>query len=447
MRILPLPLVRADRGSARAVLSFGRAAVTLWTRWPVLGGPDVWRTRCLTLAAQADINIAFARGPGRRPAHARLRRPHHPAPGPRRTAERFGPDLCPVADGRGPGAGARRLARSRPLSLEASAARILFRTVDLGRPDRGRGLSQRTGPGRERERGAARRGPGHLGRRHRQAARAATSPTRWTGCRRSIASRTRGGGATVAARRVSQVLDTVTFNGVTIAASDTDGRSGTGRAAGRALWSASAISEVEMQRHHAPDLDAGAIGSLIDVRTPIAHDFPGGASAASRPRSGRWIPAAGATSTPSAAPFAGHPGPRQGIQDLPGRRALGARVLLALLRHPVCRPFEHRGRPGFSLSVSWSEPRLDGGNGPPRLTGAVDWRGEGGNALWLRGLGADYNDEELRPEFMLYRRGDLSAASPEAFSWRGLRVRTETRRERQERPVRCRYGAWAGAGP
>lgn len=249
-----------------------------------------------------------------------------------------------------------------------------------------------------------------------------------------------GEGRYLSLRGVSQMLDTVTFNGVTIAASDTDGRSG--RAAPLDVLSASAISEVEIHNVITPDLDAGAIGGLIDVRTPIAHDFPGRIGSFTAEigtvdsGGGRDIHAVGGA-------FADTFGPDKafGIY-LAGERWV-REYFSPFYDIPSVVPSD-TGTPGLfpeRILVGASMGRRE----RTSLTGAVDWRGEGGNALWLRVFGADYNDEELRPEFMLYRRGDLSAASPEAFSWRGLRVRTETRRERQERPVRQYVlgGRWA----
>ncbi len=249
-----------------------------------------------------------------------------------------------------------------------------------------------------------------------------------------------GEGRYLSLRGVSQVLDTVTFNGVTIAASDTDGRSG--RAAPLDVLSASAVSDVEIHSVMTPDRDAGAIGGLIDVRTPIAHDFPtriasftaeiGMADAGH----GRDIHAVGGA-------FADTFGPD---------KAFGIYLAGENWVREYFSPFydtadvvpSNTGVPGLypdRILVGASIGRRE----RTSLTGALDWRGADGDAVWLRVFAADYNDEELRPEFMLYARGALSAPSPDTFSWRGLRVRTETRRERQERPVRQYVlgGRWA----
>jgi len=240
-----------------------------------------------------------------------------------------------------------------------------------------------------------------------------------------------GEGRYLSLRGVSQVLDTVTFNGVTIAASDTDGRSG--RAAPLDVLSASAVSDVEIHSVMSPDRDAGAIGGLIDVRTPLAHDFPtrtAGVSAEiglADTGHGRDIHAVGGA-------FADTFGPD---------KAFGIYLAGENWAREYFSPFydtanvvpSNTGVPGLfpdRILVGASIGRRE----RTSLTGALDWRGAGDNAAWLRVFAADYNDEELRPEFMLYARGPLSAPSADTFSWRGLRVRTETRRERQERPVR-----------
>lgn len=240
-----------------------------------------------------------------------------------------------------------------------------------------------------------------------------------------------GEGRYLSLRGASQVLDTVTFNGVTIAASDTDGRSG--RAAPLDVLSASAISDVEIHSVATPDRDAGAIGGLIDVRTPVAHDFRRRIASftaeigAADSGGGRDIHAVGAA-------FADTFGPD---------RAFGLYLAGERWVREYFSPFYDTAAvvPADSGTVGLFPDRILVGAAMGRrertsVTGALDWRGGGDNAAWLRVFGADYNDEELRPEFMFYRRGALSAAGPEAFSWRGLRVRTETRRERQERPVR-----------
>lgn len=249
-----------------------------------------------------------------------------------------------------------------------------------------------------------------------------------------------GEGRYLSLRGASQVLDTVTFNGVTIAASDTDGRSG--RAAPLDVLSASAVSDVEVHSVTTPDRDAGAIGGLIDVRTPLAHDFHGRVAnftaeiGMADSGGGRDIHAIGGA-------FADTFGPD---------RAFGVYLAGERWVREYFSPFYDTAEvvPSDTGIAGLFPDRILVGASMGRrertsLTGALDWRGEGDNAAWLRVFAADYNDEELRPEFMFYRRGPLTATGPEAFSWRGLRVRTETRRERQERPVRQYVlgGRWA----
>ena len=249
-----------------------------------------------------------------------------------------------------------------------------------------------------------------------------------------------GEGRYLSLRGASQVLDTVTFNGVTIAASDTDGRSG--RAAPLDVLSASAVSDVEVHSVTTPDRDAGAIGGLIDVRTPLAHDFHGRVAnftaeiGVADSGGGRDIHAVGGA-------FADTFGPN---------KAFGVYLAGERWVREYFSPFYDTAEvaPSDTGTAGLYPDRILVGASMGRrertsLTGALDWRGGGDNAAWLRVFAADYNDEELRPEFMLYQRGALSAAGPEAFSWRGLRVRTETRHERQERPVRQYVlgGRWA----
>lgn len=240
-----------------------------------------------------------------------------------------------------------------------------------------------------------------------------------------------GEGRYLSLRGISQELDTVTLNGVAIASSDTDGRSG--RAAPLDVLSASALSSVEIHSVLTPDRDANAIGGLIDVRTPSAHEF------AER--------VANVTIETGAADFG------------QGRDIYAARGAYSALFGPnnafgVYIGGEYWVREYLShfYDVAEVARSADGVEGlfPDRilwgasagrrerssLTASLDWRGANGSAAWLNLFATDYNDEEVRPEFLLYRRGALSAPSADAFSWRGLRVRTETRTERQERPVR-----------
>src|SRR5262249_28551267 len=80
-----------------------------------------------------------------------------------------------------------------------------------------------------------------------------------------------GEGRYISVRGLRQGLNTVTLNGITLASSDNDGRSG--RAAPLDVLSASAVADVEIHKVVTPDRDSNAIGGLIDVRTPTAHDF------------------------------------------------------------------------------------------------------------------------------------------------------------------------------
>ncbi|MBO9545444.1 TonB-dependent receptor [Caulobacter sp.] len=246
-----------------------------------------------------------------------------------------------------------------------------------------------------------------------------------------------GEGRYLSLRGLSQVLDTVTFNGVTIAASDTDGRSG--RAAPLDVLSASAISEVEIHNVITPDRDAGAIGGLIDVRTPTAHDFAGRVASVTAEigavdnGGGRDIHAVGGA-------FADTFGPGG---------AFGVYLAGEHWVREYFSPFYDTAEIVPSDKGLYPDRILVGASMGRRernsLTGSLDWRGEGRNAAWLRMFAANYTDEELRPEFMFYRRGALATDGGDTFSWRGLRVRTETRRERQDRPVRQYVlgGRWA----
>ncbi|HEV7690143.1 MAG TPA: TonB-dependent receptor [Hyphomonadaceae bacterium] len=240
-----------------------------------------------------------------------------------------------------------------------------------------------------------------------------------------------GEGRYLSLRGISEVLDTVTLNGVTIAASDTDGRSG--RAAPLDVLSASAISDVEIHSVMTPDRDASAIGGLINVRTPTAHDFQGRIASLTTEiggvdfGEGREIYAVRGAYSDTFGPdkeFGLYVGGEKWVRE-------------------YLSPFYDNAEIAASDSGTsgiFPDRILMGASSGRRertsLTAALDWRGHDDNAVWLRIFAANYDDDELRPEFLLYRRGDLSAPSLDAFSWRGLRVRTETRDERQERPVR-----------
>jgi TonB-dependent receptor len=249
-----------------------------------------------------------------------------------------------------------------------------------------------------------------------------------------------GEGRYLALRGVSEVLDAVTLNGVTIAASDTDGRSG--RAAPLDVMSASAVSDVEIHSVITPDRDSSAIGGLINVRTPTAHDF--------HERIAYLTVEAGIADL----------GEGRGIHAVRGAYAgtFGAGKAFGLYvggEHWVreyLSPFYDTAEVTASQSgiAGYFPDRILVGVSAGRrertsLTATLDWRGAGASAAWLRIFAADYNDDELRPEFLLYRRGALTAPDADTFSWRGVRVRTETRFERQERPVRQYVvgGRWA----
>lgn len=240
-----------------------------------------------------------------------------------------------------------------------------------------------------------------------------------------------GEGRYLSLRGISEVLDKVTLNGVTIAASDTDGRSG--RAAPLDVLSASAVSDVEIHSVITPDRDPSAIGGLIDMRTPTAHDF--------NERIAYLTAEIGAADS----------GEMRDIHAVRGAysdtfgpdNAFGIYVGGEHWVREYLSPFYDNAEvaPSSSGAAGLFPDRIILGASSGRrertsLTAALDWRGGDDNALWFRAFAADYNDEEVRPEFLLYRRDNLSAKAPDAFSWRGVRVRTETRHELQERPVR-----------
>lgn len=240
-----------------------------------------------------------------------------------------------------------------------------------------------------------------------------------------------GEGRYISVRGVGQVFNTVTLNGITIAASDTDGRSG--RAAPLDVLSASAVAEVEVHKVITPDRDSNAIGGLINVRTPSAHDFDERLASLTAEvgagdfGSGRNIHAVRGA-------FSDVFGTNKAFGIYIGGEYWVREYLSHLYENPEVAPadtgvaglFPDRVRFG---SAAGRRDRIS-------LTAALDWRSQNGNALWARVFATDYTDEELRPEFTLYRRGVLSAPTLDSFSWEGLQVRNETRLERQERPVR-----------
>lgn len=240
-----------------------------------------------------------------------------------------------------------------------------------------------------------------------------------------------GEGRYLSLRGISEVLDKVTLNGVTIAASDTDGRSG--RAAPLDVLSASAVSDVEIHSVITPDRDSSAIGGLIDVRTPTAHDFQSRAAYLTAElgmvdsSEGRDIHAVRGAYSDTFGPdkaFGIYVGGEHWVREYLSSFYDNAEVVQS-----------SSGIAGYypdRILLGASSGRRERAS----FTAALDWRGVNDDALWLRVFGADYNDEELRPELLLYRRGALSAPDEDRLSWRGVRVRTETRQELQERPVR-----------
>lgn len=249
-----------------------------------------------------------------------------------------------------------------------------------------------------------------------------------------------GEGRYLSLRGVSEVYDKVTLNGVTIAASDTDGRSG--RAAPLDVLSASSISDVEIHSVITPDRDPSAIGGLIDVRTPTAHDFQErvayltGEIGVVDSSKGRDIHALRGAYSDTFGPgdaFGIYIGGEHWVREYLSSFYDNAEVVPSSAG--VAGIYPDRILLGASV----------GRRERTSLTAALDWRGSDENALWLRVFAVDYTDEELRPEFLLYRRGALSAPTADTFSWRGVRARTETRHELQERPVRQYVlgGRWA----
>lgn len=84
---------------------------------------------------------------------------------------------------------------------------------------------------------------------------------------------THGEGRYVSVRGIDPQLNNVTVNGLTIAASDVDGRSG--RAAPLDIMGASAMSSVEVIKAPTPDMDGQGLGATINIVTPSAFSHKG----------------------------------------------------------------------------------------------------------------------------------------------------------------------------
>ncbi len=237
-------------------------------------------------------------------------------------------------------------------------------------------------------------------------------------------------GRYVSIRGVEQALNTVTLNGVAIAASDTDGRSG--RAAPLDVMSTASLARVEIHKVFSPDLDANAIGGIIAIHTPSAFDFED--SFASLTAELGWSDFGSGRQQAS---LLGMFSRRFGPADTFGVYASAEYWSREYLSHL----YENNRVTAIGVDeVSLLPVSIRLGSAAGRreyksFTTSLDWRPDAYVSYWARLLVSEYVDDEVRPEISVKLDGALTSLTGGGFRWQGLKLDNETRTERQERPV------------
>lgn len=242
-----------------------------------------------------------------------------------------------------------------------------------------------------------------------------------------------GEGRYVSIRGVDPILNNVTFNGQTIAVSDSDGRSG--RAAPLDVLSASSVSFIEVHKVTLPDMDGQSIGGTINVRTPSAFNFEQMYASFNADMGSNDL---GTDSDiySYGGDFANRLGADQEFGVYVSANYWTREYLSHLYENPrvgnsangVLEDRLYPERVRFGSAIGERERT--------NLTANFEYHPDGTtNEFWARYYWTEYNDEELRPEFTIRNRGDIGAVSENEFFWTRYRIENETRHERQERPV------------
>ncbi len=242
-----------------------------------------------------------------------------------------------------------------------------------------------------------------------------------------------GEGRYVSIRGVDPILNNVTFNGQTIAVSDSDGRSG--RAAPLDVLSASSVSFIEVHKVTLPDMDGQSIGGTINVRTPSAFSFEDTYASFNADMGSNDL-ADNADIYSYGGDFATRFGANEELGIYVSANYWMREYVSHLYENPVVgnsangvledRLFPDRVRFGSAI----------GERERSNFTANLEFHPEGSsNEFWARYYWTEYNDEELRPEFTIRNRGDIGAVNEREFFWTRYRIENETRHERQERPV------------
>ena len=242
-----------------------------------------------------------------------------------------------------------------------------------------------------------------------------------------------GEGRYVSIRGIDPTLNNVTFNGQSIAVSDTDGRSG--RAAPLDVLSASSVSYIEVHKVTTPDMDGQSIGGSINVRTPSAFDFDGLYMSANADIGYNDFGSEGDMHS-MGGDWASRFGPNQTF----GVYVSGNYMYREYLSHVYVIPRVDNPANGVEEdSVFPDRIRFGSAIGERErmnFTANMEYRpSQRDDRMWLRYYWTEYTDVEERPEFTLRNRGDLGAVNNREFFWTRLGIESKTRYERQERPV------------
>ncbi len=241
-----------------------------------------------------------------------------------------------------------------------------------------------------------------------------------------------GEGRYVSIRGVDPILNNVTFNGQTIAVSDTDGRSG--RAAPLDVLSSNSLAAVEVIKVTLPDMDGQSVGGTINVRTPSAFDYD---ELFASLRGEFGYNDFGTDNDIYA--FDGSFANTFGENDEFGVFLSGSYFYRDYLSHLYENTRYGNPENQFTDLVLPERVRLGSAVGYRERTSYnanFEYKPVSDRAMyWARAFFSEYIDEEARPEFTIRNRGDIGALSETEFFYTQYAIENETRYERQERPV------------